>query len=990
MTSARIKTFFRYHYLAITTALAILMLTLIVYRESVERAEERNKELFELRANEAQLAIQRRMINYIQILRGARGFVAASDTVTRSMWANYVDMLDLERNYPGIQGIGFTPYVLQENLANHEQAIRAEGFTDYSVHPQGEREAYTPITYLEPFKGRNLRAFGFDMFSEPMRREAMQKAINTDRPALTGKVTLVQETDKDVQPGFLLYIPIYKNNGHPTSLQSRNEEITGFVYSPFRAHDLMGSILRPFTDVNIEIYDGNSVAEDAILYSTSTSFMNEQPAKGALQKAIYLTITGRPWTIYISSKQEFGPEDTNRLPYLILIGGSIISLLVFFVIWSQSNIRKANLIRKTITENATAALFMINEQGYCTYMNQAAIELSGYTPEEMKKGTFHEMIHHSYSDGSPYPASECPILKVLPSQKALRKHEDVFIKKDGTFINVACTARPIVEMDLPNSIVIEVRDITEEKKGQQAIIESEARFRLMAENAPVMIWIHDSEGQCIYVNRQWTEFTGLPLQNSLGKGWRVALHPEEVEQHRALYNIKSSKRENFRFEYRLRNQSGAYHWVVTSGTPRFDTNGKFLGYIGSVIDISERIEAERKLKHNIQLLEMIFMEAPAMVALINPKDKTYISTNPSFRKLYGNRNLNGKSIYDAHPEPEVQGYLNLLETVIDTRKSYIGKEAPLYVDRNNTGQLSLGYFNFVYQPLATPDGEIEALLVFAVEVTELVAGRHMLANVNKELSQKNKELTRINNDLDNFVYTASHDLKSPIANLEGLITYLKPKLADKLGPIEIKLIDMVNSSIEKLKQTITDLTEITKVQKDLQDQIEPVSFEEALADVKDNIKGMIVNAKAIITTDFQVPSIPYARKNLRSILYNLLSNAIKYRSLERRAEIHLRTELAGDYTLLTFSDNGLGIKPDQLPKLFAMFQRLHNHVEGTGIGLYIVKRIIENNEGKIEVDSIPDVGTTFRIYFRNTNYHLENQDNKLYPIAKTSIQEPNQ
>jgi PAS domain S-box-containing protein len=988
MTLSRIKSFFQYHYLAITTALVILFITILVYQESVERSEARSKELFELRTNEAHGAIQRRLINYIQILRGARGFFAASDTVTRSMWANYVEMLDLNRNYPGIQGIGYSTYISKQNLEAHQQHIRAEGFTDYAVHPQGDRDAYTSIVFLEPFRGRNLRAFGFDMFSEPIRREAMQQAIDTDRPALSGKVTLVQETEEDVQPGFLIYLPLYNNNGHPTEIEERRAQIRGFIYSPFRAHDLMSTILRQFADIDIEIYDGKNISPDAVVYSSVADYKYfKAPEQNELRKKIYVTITGRPWTIFFSTKSGFGSEEASRMPLLILIGGSIISTLMFFLIWSQSNTRRANLIRRSITENATAALFMIDHHGCCTYMNQAAIEMTGYTLDELKKDTLHNMIHHTKPDGSPYPAKDCPITKVLPSQKALRKHEDVFIRKDGTYINVACSARPIVELGLPDSTVIEVRDITDEKKSQQAIIESEARFRLMAENAPVMIWIRDQDGQCIYVNSQWTDFTGIPLQDSLGMGWKAALHPDEAKSHAIIYKKHTSKKESFKFEYRLKHYTGAYRWVVTTGSPRFSAKGDFLGYIGSVIDISDRIEAERRLQYNARLLEMIFMEAPAMVALINPKDKTYILTNPSFKKLYGNKEMTGMTIYDAHPEPEIKGYLNLIETVITTQKAFIGKEAPLFVDRNHNGQLSLGYFNFVYQPLTTPEGETEALLVFAVDVTELVSGRHMLADVNKELSQKNKELVRINNDLDNFVYTASHDLKSPIANLEGLTSYLKPKLIDKLGPVELKLVDMINSSIEKLKQTITDLTEITKVQKDLQEQIEPVQFEETLNDVITDIKGMVTGAKANITTDFQVASIPYARKNLRSIIYNLLSNAIKYSAADRKAEIHLSTKHAGEYTILTCSDNGLGIKPDQLPKLFTMFQRLHNHVEGTGIGLYIVKRIIENNEGKIEVESTLNVGTTFRVYFSNAISQKEKEEKNPASFTKKTIPE---
>ncbi|MGV3541180.1 MAG: sensor histidine kinase, partial [Rufibacter sp.] len=183
------------------------------------------------------------------------------------------------------------------------------------------------------------------------------------------------------------------------------------------------------------------------------------------------------------------------------------------------------------------------------------------------------------------------------------------------------------------------------------------------------------------------------------------------------------------------------------------------------------------------------------------------------------------------------------------------------------------------------------------------------------------------------------------------------------------LLNMVASSIAKLKGTIHDLTEITKVQKDLDSQAEELTFAEVLADVEGDIDGMIQEAGITVQKDFEVPCLRYARKNLRSILYNLVSNAIKYRDPSRRLEVNVKTRHQGDYVVLTVQDNGLGIREDQQEKLFSMFRRFHSHVEGTGIGLYIVKRIIENNGGYIEVDSKTGRGSTFTVYFKEASGH---------------------
>jgi signal transduction histidine kinase len=244
-----------------------------------------------------------------------------------------------------------------------------------------------------------------------------------------------------------------------------------------------------------------------------------------------------------------------------------------------------------------------------------------------------------------------------------------------------------------------------------------------------------------------------------------------------------------------------------------------------------------------------------------------------------------------------------------------------------------------------------------------LADRKELALINQELEKTNKELVRTNLDLDNFVYTASHDLKAPIANMEGLTSLLIKKMSDRMGEKEKHLLGLLEDSVSKLRKIIRDLTEITKVQKDLQDNAELIFFEEMIREISADIAPQVEESEVKMKINLSVKQIAYSRKNLRSILYNLLSNAIKYRSSGQGAQVEITTEDSGAYILLTVKDNGLGIASDQIHKLFTMFKRLHTHVEGTGIGLYIVKRIIENRGGHIEVESHLGEGTTFKVYF---------------------------
>jgi signal transduction histidine kinase len=233
------------------------------------------------------------------------------------------------------------------------------------------------------------------------------------------------------------------------------------------------------------------------------------------------------------------------------------------------------------------------------------------------------------------------------------------------------------------------------------------------------------------------------------------------------------------------------------------------------------------------------------------------------------------------------------------------------------------------------------------------------------LEQKNRELVRINTDLDNFIYTASHDLKGPVANIEGLAGQLHKRLGKRVGETEEMLLSLLDQSALKLKHTIDDLTEIAKVQKNMEEEAGVQVFETVLAEVQQDLTPAIVHSGAVITTDFTVPEIQFQKKNLRSIFYNLLTNAIKYQRPGVPPVVEVRTRPEGEYILLTVRDNGLGIREAHKEKLFRMFRRFHTHVEGTGIGLYIVKRIVENNGGYIEVESEEGKGSTFSVYFKN-------------------------
>jgi PAS domain S-box-containing protein len=240
-----------------------------------------------------------------------------------------------------------------------------------------------------------------------------------------------------------------------------------------------------------------------------------------------------------------------------------------------------------------------------------------------------------------------------------------------------------------------------------------------------------------------------------------------------------------------------------------------------------------------------------------------------------------------------------------------------------------------------------------------------------ELSQTNHQLTLINADLDNFIYTASHDLKTPISNIEGLMRLLIKNLPVNIveKPDVQKPIQLIEASIERFKKTIVELTDIAKVQKEAE-VIEILNIEKVVEEVELDLQPLILETHATVEKHFEkCPQLPFSPKNLKSIIYNFLSNAIKYRSPDRPPKVLISCYPENGLPVLLVKDNGLGIQEKDLKKIFSMYTRLHTHVEGSGVGLYLVKRIVDNAGGKLQVESELGSGTTFKVYLPTPKTH---------------------
>ncbi len=300
------------------------------------------------------------------------------------------------------------------------------------------------------------------------------------------------------------------------------------------------------------------------------------------------------------------------------------------------------------------------------------------------------------------------------------------------------------------------------------------------------------------------------------------------------------------------------------------------------------------------------------------------------------------------------------ETLIDDVKKVIHQEEPITREAEATD-------GKVYQVMTMPylkknSKKADGAIISFYDITELKKLLQELDISNRSLDNSNKSLLRINADLNNFVFGASHDLNAPIVNIEMLLEILNDKL-DTEDPEIMELSGMMNKAVINFKAIISDLARVGYLESEGADESQE-SFPALFEEIKETLSEKIKISKTIFHTDFRRKEVRFAKRNLRSVMLNLITNAMKFRHPERLPEISIKTEKKGEFIVLTIVDNGIGITQEEVDQIFKKYKRVNTATEGTGIGLYLIRKIVNASGGKIEVECAAGKGCTFKIFFK--------------------------
>ena len=602
----------------LSAGLIITVLTALYLRESVSRDAQRD---FDFTCNEIQLNINARLTACAHILRSGKALFDASGTVDRDKWRAYVQGLEVDRQLPGIQGVGFSELVRPEQLPQHLERIRAQGFPEYAIKPPGEREVYSSIIFLEPFLGRNLRAFGYDMYSEPVRRAAMERARDENSAALSGRVVLVQETNEDVQAGTLMYVPVYRPGLPLDTVENRRSALLGWVYSPYRMTDLMHGILRGWEVKHrdrrlfLQVYDGESISTDALLYDSQTPDFAADASQTRFTRQNPTDFGGRRWTLQFTQLSVVRFSDYGSV-WLVLISGTLINLLLFGFILSlmSTRVNARRLAEQLMVElregeesyrnqfaNNSAVMLLVDPiDGAIIDANATAAEFYGYSRDQL--------LTMRIGDINTLPTNE--VQETMGRVTTTHGSRFGFQHRlaDGSLrdVEVASSRVQFGGREILHSII---QDVTERKRAEAELHEERLRLAGIIEGTNVGTWEWKVQtGETVF-NEHWAEIIGYTLDEispvSIDTRNRFT-HPDDLERSAdGLRRHFTKELDYYECELRMRHKEGHWIWVLDRGKVAVWTDEDLpLLMLGTHQDITDRKSAEEELRQSADRLKL--------------------------------------------------------------------------------------------------------------------------------------------------------------------------------------------------------------------------------------------------------------------------------------------------------------------------------------------------------------------------------------------------
>ena len=958
-----------------------------------------------------------RLHDHEQVLLGGVGlFNAANTEVTRDQWRRYVSSLQLDTNHPGILGVGYSVWLPPSEKEANIRTIRSQGFPEYLIKPEGVRDVYTSIIFLEPFNWRNQRAFGYDMYSEPTRRAALDSARDSGLTTIAARIILVQETEKNKQSGMLMYVPQYRQGLPLDSVENRRKALRGFVYSPIRMNDFVyGTFGTLPKGIAFEIFTDPLKKPGSLLFSSEQAEKTTIPPgfTPGFTSEIKVDVYGKTWLFSFKNLPAFSEHFEKDKSYLALALGIISSLMLTSICWLLLNTRnKALALAQNMTEefqkSETRLHAIINgspvpkrisdSNKNITYINKAFVTTYGYSLDDVK--TVKDWWQKAYPDPDYRQQIIDTWAEHLHAFKteggALEPFETTIRCKNGTVKNVIAYVTALDGSPDCETLTV-LTDITERKLLEDKLKSSEEQHRMLYQNAAVAILIINSDLDILSVNEQACR----QYNYSLGDFQKLRLSdiqtPQGTEQFSEQIALLA-RDGNVTFETVHRDAQGREIPVEVNAS-KIIYDGKPC-VMGVCRDISERKQAEieaqltqerleclvrvsQNSSHNIQnLLDFTLNEA---IRLTRSKIGYIYFYNEDTRQFILNSwskdvmaectitepqtcyDLDKTGIWGEVVRQRTAIILNDFQAPHHLKKGYPEGHAPLY------RYLSIPVFNenkiVAVVAVANRDSDYSnndvhqlTLMIESVwQMTERIRWEI-------ELTKAKESAETANRAKSEFLANMSHEIRTPMNGIIGMSQLLS---YSELTEEQEEFLSAITTSANNLLTLINDILDLSKIEADKMGiNIDMFSLHNCIEELLKTQLSLIMQKRLSYKIDIQ-EDIPDAllgdQLRIKQILLNLVGNAIKFTATGGVGISATLVERRGSGILLDISvhDTGIGMSQEVQERIFEPFCQADHMISsqfgGTGLGLTICRRLAELMGGGIEVESQEGIGSTFHL-----------------------------
>lgn len=886
--------------LPVSTLVMSLVLSLILWNMFDNSLKARSQAIYADRTDDISSVIIRRLHDHEQVLRGAAGLFSVREDVSRTDWRHYVSSLRLDANHPGILGIGFSKWLTpEENVANTLK-IRSEGLPEYNIRPEGKRPSYTSIIYLEPFNWRNQRAFGYDMYTESVRRAAMDRARDENVATIAAKIILVQETDKDKQSGMLLFVPVYRQGKPLDTLENRRKAFIGFAYSPIRMNDFVyGSLSKLPQDIAFDITIAGGQSSDNLMFSSVQAEKITLPEnyKPRITTSTLFQAYGCSWQFTFKSLPGFNKELNQGKSYAVLFSGIIFSILVSCMVLlllitrqqaielAEEKLHNSEARFNILLSASPTGAFEADSGGGFTYVNDKWCSITDTDATAAMGDGWFDALH---PDDRQHVITEW---KNTITEKWVFEMEFRFMRPDGNIRWVYALSATLQGIDGEvKGYVGTVNDITDRRRIEDVLRESEEHFRkknlellknreqlsLALAGADLGLWDWNLVSSRVNFSREWAamlEYKVDDLEPSVS-AWEALVHPDDMPfVQNALQRHIAGETSLYETEHRCLTKSGEWRWILARGrVVEWASDGSPVRAAGTHLDVTVRKQAEDKL---LQL----------------------------------NEELEQRIADEVHKNREKDSLL-----LHQDKMSSIGLLAAGVAHEINNP------IAFISSNLGTLKGYVESLRQFCSLLQGII--------INNSSYEEQRSLKEVTEQLD-IVYILE-DIDSLIAeSAEGA---------------------------ERVKRIVHDLKDFARVE---ESSFEQVDLNDCVQSAINIVRNEI---KYVADLDLQlgeIPQVSCSRQQINQVIINLLVNAAQ--SINTHGSIVVSTWQENDQVLLNVSDTGHGMSEEVKKKIFDPFFTTKEVGKGTGLGLSISFSIIKKHGGEITLASIEGKGTTFTV-----------------------------